>query len=266
MINILERCNQIQQDLQCCHSDGRICYCMNCLQDGFYSNDRDAYNCLKRLCFYTMNYGPIYVSEIYHFLDASRVMTFFCSQLRDIRALSIGCGFAPDFIAIRKYIQNNRINLKVSYTGYDIEHNWQNITDDIIPNTPVIHNVLNGFSLHGYHIIFLNKLFSTLKQNNQSDDFLKILVRECGNSMQNGAFLVFNDINHWAKGRDEFDTTISNVLTPIGRYYFNVRDAYSNNYIEIPNTHNICQIPLRSPISPLQSATKSVFFLYQKQA
>ena len=130
MINILERCNQIQQDLECCHADGRICYCMNCLQDGFYSNDRDAYNCLKRLCFYTMNYGPIYVSEIYHFFDTSCLMANFHSFSK-IKILSIGCGFAPDYIAINKYISANKLHLKFDYTGYDIEENWKYITNGI---------------------------------------------------------------------------------------------------------------------------------------
>ena len=158
------------------------------------------------------------------------------------------------------------INLRVSYTGYDIEDNWKTITDGIINNVPVIRDILEGFSLDGFQIVFLNKLFSTLKQNNQSDDFLRIIIQECKKSMQNGAFLVFNDINHWAKGRDEFDRTISDFLTPITRYYFNVRDAYNNNYIEINHVDNVCNIPNGLPVIPLQSATKSVFFLYQQQA
>lgn len=179
--------------------------------------------------------------------------------------LSIGCGFAPDFIGINKYIQNKRINLRLQYTGYDIEHNWQNITKGIIHNVPIIHNALNGFSLEGFQIVFLNKLFSTLKQNNQSDDFLNILVQECKKSMSNAILLIFNDINHRSKGRDEFDIRISEVLTPIEKYYFNVREGYNNNYIAIPQTHNICQIPYGLPVNPLQEVTKSVFFLYQKQ-
>ena len=265
MINILNRCSQIYQNQRCCHHDGRFCDCMNCIQDGFYNNDNDAYNCLKRLCIYTINYGPAYVSEIYHFLSASQVISRFKSICDEVNVLSIGCGFAPDFIALTKYIYNERINLKIMYTGYDIENNWQNITSGIINNVPIIHNALDGFSLDGFQIIFLNKLFSTLKQNNQSDNFLNILARECRDSMSNGALLVFNDINHWAKGRDEFDSKISRMLNPIGKYYFNVREAYNNNYTEIPQTHNICQIPSGLPVNPLQVVTKSVFFLYQKQ-
>ena len=67
-------------------------------------------------------------------------------------------------------------------------------------------------------------------------------------------------------GRDMFDATMSTKLTTIGKYYFNVREAYQGNYTEIANIDNISVIPPGLPIIPLQEATKSVFFLYQKQA
>lgn len=265
MINILERCNQIQQDSDCCHSDGRVCYCMNCLQDGFYSNDSDTYNCLKRLCFYTMNYGPIYVSEIYHFLGTSCLMGNF-NSFSKIKILSIGCGFAPDYIAISKYLSANKLTLKFDYTGYDIEENWKYITSGIINDVPEIYDALSGFSLSDFHIVFLNKLFSTLKNNGTAKKFLDIFVQEIEKSLPVGSFVVFNDINHWNMGRDMFDTAISTKLTTIGKYYFNVREAYQGNYTEIASIDNISFIPSGLPITPLQEATKSVFFLYQKQA
>jgi len=268
MIPILSRCNKIQLKQPCCHSDGRECNCINCLKDGFYSKDQDTYGCLKRLCFYTMNYGPMYVSEIYHFLNKAKLLEDVVASFQkvDINIISIGCVFGPDYIASLKYCSDYNPDIHISYTGFDIEQNWKKITNGIMNNVPITYDIFKGFSLSDFHIIFLNKLFSTLKQNNQSNDFLRILIEECKNSMPHGSFLVFNDINHRDKGRDEFDRAISNVLNPVAKYYFNIRDAYTDDYIEIPDTHNICQIPSGLPITPLRTATKSVFFLYQKQA
>jgi len=215
-----------------------------------------------------MNYGPMYVSEIYHFLNKAKLLEDVVASFQkvDINIISIGCVFGPDYIASLKYCSDYNPDIHISYTDFDIEQNWKKITNGIMNNVPITYDIFKGFSLSDFHIIFLNKLFSTLKQNNQSNDFLRILIEECKNSTPHGSFLVFNDINHRDKGRDEFDRAISNVLNPVAKYYFNIRDAYTDDYIEIPDTHNICQIPSGLPITPLRTATKSVFFLYQKQA
>ena len=110
MKKILMQCNSIQAALPCCHNDGRICDCTQCLKEGFYIGT-DTYHCLKKLCFYTINYGPIYISEIYHFLGKSKLLekNFGGSS---INVLSLGCGFGPDFIALSKYIYDNRLNIR----------------------------------------------------------------------------------------------------------------------------------------------------------
>ena len=66
-------------------------------------------------------------------------------------------------------------------------------------------------------------------------------------------------------GRDEFNNfAIQNNLEAVGKYYFNVDNAYAGNYTEIPSTENICDIPPTLPWPPKLTVNKTVFFLYKK--
>jgi len=261
MIKLLTNCNNIQKSQACCHTDGRICCCYNCLRDGFYAGI-DSYSCLKKLCYYVMNYGPAYVSEIYHFLGASRLLEN--NFHNSINVLSLGCGFGPDFIALQKYIYDNNLSTDVKYFGYDQEQNWLNITHGIINNLPIIANILNGFTLKNRNIIFLNKFFSTLLKNGTARKFLDKFIPEIKNVMSAGSVIVFNDVNHYKLGRDVFDSEVGKVAAIEGKYFFNIESAYSNNFTEIPWIQNICNIPDGLPISPKNSVTKSVFYVYKK--
>ena len=127
MTDILRRCDEIQKKQPCCHNDGRVCNCMECLRVGFFEGFDDTYDCLKKVCFYVMKYGPIYVSEIYHFLHQSKIIERFVEpgSRRTINILSLGCGFEPDYIALEKYINDKNLNISFSYIGIDEECNWQ---------------------------------------------------------------------------------------------------------------------------------------------
>jgi hypothetical protein len=261
MNNLLTNCNNIQNGRECCHDDGRLCNCYDCLHQGFYSG-ADTYSCLKKLCHYIMNYGPVYVSETYHFLHRSQLLEQ--NFHNDINVLSLGCGFGPDFIALNKYIDDTGLAINVNYSGIDQEPGWLRITNGILPNVFYVANILDGVTLSNYNIIFLNKFFSTLLKNNNARQFLDQFVLEITNSMPIGSFIIFNDVNHYEMGRDSFDREMQNVTHVEEKYFFNIGGAYRGNYIEIQNTNNICQIPGGLPVIPINSVTKTVFFVYRK--
>ena len=99
MRDLLNHSNTLYLGTACCHDNpGRICNCYDCIRLGFFGGD-ETYSCIKRLCYYTMNYGSAYVSEIYHFLSASQILE---NNFNDstISILSLGCGFGPDYIAM----------------------------------------------------------------------------------------------------------------------------------------------------------------------
>jgi len=272
MIEILNRCesleaeykNEAQRDNILCDGNNiNTPHCYECLSSGFYTNTKDTYDCPIKLSLYTINYGPIYVSEIYHFLKKSQLLeNNFLDITRPIEIMSLGCGFGPDDIALTKYSNDEQLDIDFNYVGYDIESWWNTITNTNA--LPIIYDVLNGFDCNNVDILFINKLFSTLKNHNLDGQFLTEL-QVALQSLPNGAFVIFNDINYWEMGRDDFNQfAIANSLEVIGKYYFNIEGAYSANYTEIPYIDNICEIPHNFTHSPKLTVNKSIFFLYQK--
>ena len=257
---ILTNCNNIYITEKCCHKDYRQCNCYDCLSSSFYGSI-DSYNCLKKLCYYTMNYGPSYCSEIYHLLNQAKLIEH--SDKNPINILSLGCGFGSDLIALKKYFQNNNINRALNYLGLDKEPLWNNIRLPSMYKYFKVHDVLTGFDLSNQDIIFINKLYSTLLSIKKNKCFLKILKKEVLN-MKEGSILIFNDINHIDKGRDNFDYEMTRCFSDVKRYFFNINGAYKGNYIEITGTQNICTIPNTLSVSPKTDVFKTVFFIYYK--
>ena len=262
MERILANCRNIYTHLQCCHTDSRPCDCSCCLTEGFYGGS-DTYTCVKKLCYYVMRYGSVYTNEIYYFLKSTGLLENYF--IDDLKVISLGCGFGPDYIALSKYINDKGINLQLKYVGYDKEVRWKKITDGIYTNLPSEKDLMQGFSLAGYNLIFLNKIFSTLKSIGQHQQFLDILVESILHTMQQGAILVFNDVNHISMGRDYFHSVIANIIGVEGKYYFNVDGAYSGNYQPLSYSSNICTMPSDLPISPYRTVNKTVFFVYRKE-
>jgi len=272
MINILNHSDQIQQNLQ---TQGQVCTqyvdsagCFSCLRSNFQTQGADTYNCLIKLALYTINYGPIYVSEIYHFLEQSQLLeNNFTGIVQSINVMSLGCGFGPDDIALNKYRNDKQLDINFNYHGYDIEPFWNYITNT--GALPISHDILAGFDCTSVNILFINKLFSTLKNNSLDSQFLTIFQIAL-QSLPVGSFVIFNDINNINMGRDDFNTfAVSNSLQVVGKYFFNVQGtngspAYNSNYTAISSTHNICQIPQNFTHTPKPQVNQTVFFLYQK--
>lgn len=269
MIDILNRCDELINQLDDCQDIEERQNCPTCMSTSFYNPNMDTYNCLKKLAYYTINYGPIYISEIYHFLNKSKLLETIIEENGDPETLdlnikSFGCGFAPDDIALNKYRKNNNLNnLNFNYFGSDIEPLWKYITNTNA--VPIIHDVLDGISFNNVNIVFLNKIFSTLKNHDLADDFLEKLEDAIIN-LPEGSYLVFNDINNNKMGRDDFhDFAINTELTLVKKYYFNVEGAYTGDFSAIDDINNICIIPETLTHSPKEVVNKTVIFLYKKE-
>ncbi len=286
MVEILDRCNYIYNNSIDCidkHvNEKKNNDCLTCTKNNFRAMDNDSYDCLKKLCAYTMFYGPLYVNEIYNFLVQSDFLKLYIEEQRNIiksnplngfnnlitnnfipinlNVMSLGCGFGPDDIALNKYRYNHLdFNINFNYFGYDKEPLWNFITNSNA--LPITYDILNGgIGFHNIHILFINKLFSTLRNLRLGTIFLTFL----GTALQNlpvGSFVIFNDINNKIEGREEFDTfAIENNLQVISKYY---TGKYTGNYTELQMNFNIVNIIDNPAISP-KTKNQTVFFLYKK--
>jgi hypothetical protein len=66
-------------------------------------------------------------------------------------------------------------------------------------------------------------------------------------------------------GRDIFDKFISKEFKCCGKYFFPIENAYTADYTPIENIQNIFTISKDLDVVPKNSATKAVFFVYQKE-
>lgn len=262
MIEILSRCNTYLANNACCHGDARTCDCYQCLRGGFYGMP-DRYDCRKKLCYYVLNYGPSYASEIYHYLAASQILESFVPR-GVVNILSLGCGFAPDLIAIDKYIRNNNLHLQVNYTGVDASDCWQ--PSRYFNATSIFHtgDVAAYLRMTGFDIVFLVKLFSTLRSNNQHQQFLQSLQATVANELANGAYLIFNDVNSMHTGRDIFHNSMRNNFAGVRQFYFATPPYAERNWTHIPTHQIMFNIPANLAINPMRQLNKTVVFEYRK--
>lgn len=264
METLLEQCNGLYLELDCCHGNNLLCSCGRCWEEDFYERP-DSYNCLKKLCYYTINYGPAYASEIYHYLNKSQLLEREFTNIT-INVLSLGCGFSPDAYALEKYINDNNLDIDFNYTGLDIEERWNEIRENADNKYYEVRDLLDGFSLENYDIIFICKAFSTMRRNSirRSNNFLNILSRQI-NMMAEGSYLIFDDVNHVRFGRDTFDRFVRDLFSDCTYYYFPLENAYRGTYYtRIDNIENVFDYPDDLEITPKAYVFKTIIFEYRK--
>lgn len=288
MVEILNRCDYLYNNYPDCidknTNENKNGNCLLCTQNNFRSMNNDTYDCLKKLCTYTMFYGPLYVNEIYNFLVQSNFLKSYIEQQRNIiksnpiygfnnltpndsipiylNIMSLGCGFGPDDIALNKYRDNHLDwNVNFNYFGYDKEPLWNFITqNNALPITRDLLMGMNFENVENVNILFINKLFSTLRNFNLGEDFLAILSGALEN-LSTGSFVIFNDINNRVEGRDVFDNfAIRNNLQVINKYY---TGNYTGNYTGLQMNYNVTNV-INNPAIPPKFNNQTVFFLYQK--
>lgn len=262
MKKLLNMSDKKYNKLSHCGGENKDISCYDCCFKDFYKRP-DTYNCVKKLCFYILNYGPSYASEIYYYLKKSKLLEYGLGK-KNITILSLGCGFSPDFYALKKYINNYNLDIKYQYIGYDKEKNWRKIRESRNNVHFQVMDLLDGFSLKDYDIIFMCKTFSTIKRNGYEGSFLKLLIPEL-KKMKSGSYFIFDDINHYKFGRDDFDNAVKNYFSKVRYYYFAINEAYkADNYIAINDTENIFSCPDNLSVKPKPDVTKSVIFEYRK--
>lgn len=292
MIEILNRCNYLIEHLKDCENIDVKINCPTCMSNSFYGNNSDTYDCLKKLCYYTINYGPIYVSEIYHFLLQSHLLENIIYVQRQnlqrssfmpietipvtLNVMSLGCGFGPDDIALSKYrVANNLQNVYFNYYGYDKEPLWNYITQT--NSLPLTYDLLYGMNFQNINILFINKLFSTLFNHSLHIQFLE-RFEQALNTLPSNSYVIFNDRNvldltEKSSAMGSFHPKMDSYgLQLVEKYFFNVakeKDGklpmnYNNRYIEIQDHYNICTLPTSLVHQPKLFPNQTVFFVYQK--
>jgi hypothetical protein len=264
MHNFLTKCEQLFKQLPCPKGTGD---CQSCFKDGFYGG-RDDYSCQKGCFYYAMHYGPAYISEVYHFLTESKLLEKVGKNY--IHIASMGGGMGTDFWAIRQYIHNKRLQIDtLSYQLWDKEQEWQSVIDQYSDNLKVVFVDLSSQSVdfRNVDIVFLNKLFSTLKNHEVDQIFLTNFSRSLA-TLKKGAYIVFNDVNLQGKGRDDFHAFMmsSGNFSVQGQYYFPISNAYTGDYTKIPTTNIIYDCSsLSLSCDVMNSVRKTVFFYYRKE-
>jgi hypothetical protein len=222
------------------------------LSEGYYGNNPDTYDCEKKNNTYVQIYGHSFINEIYAYLDSSLIIESF--GINNVNILSLGCGFCPDYYAISQYVTNKELAVNFQYYGLEKSLAWNTTRPLQLINNCLQADLLNPFSFnfHNIHIIMLNKVFSTIYRNGFAPAFLSNLGNEINNSMQKDSILVFNDINNDDRGRDDFDTFISQHLNKnnVKRYYTDGFNPYFSSK----------KIDVNYP----DHKYKSVFFEYRK--
>lgn len=219
MNNILKKCNKIiEENIQTYDTYKDNNKCLACLQYNYNPNGNDKYDCLVKVAYYSIFYGRLYVSEIYYFLKKSQILDKIMNNKKDIKVLSLGCGFMPDLTAIDKYKNDMWLkDVEIGYQGYDIEALWKEIA--LCSQCFEIKDVVNdSFDCTDVDIVFINKLFSSLNSDLEKTLFLENFTSTINNLPAN-SLIIFNDRSEFTL-IDKFRKAIPESLFDlIGKYY-----------------------------------------------
>jgi len=260
--------NYEQAKNYCCHNSVLMpCNCEQCLSEGFRNpNQPDDYNCYKKMNCYVLKYGSAYISEIYHYLNTSKILEPYKGQC--INILSLGCGFCPDYFALSQYITDKGLGISLSYCGIDNSEHW-NSTRLNFTNVKQS-DLTNPFSFENSQIIMMNKVFSTIHKHKLHNVFLKNLENAIKNTMMKDTILIFNDVNSIYMGRDDFSKCIDPLFNKdqIRKFYTDnpENEACKGNgsWLHIQDSSIVCPITDISGIDILREVRQFVFFEYRK--
>lgn len=117
---VLKKSEKRLSELQCCKQDGSACNCTTSLHED-YSERPDSYDCEKKMSTYVLRYGAAYASEIYHYLEASNFKQKI-NITRPLKIKSLGCGFSPDYFAIKTYLEKITLNCRCNILAWTKVH------------------------------------------------------------------------------------------------------------------------------------------------
>jgi len=157
---------------------------------------------------YTASYIYKYASEITHLINYLQYKSF---PRFDI--LNLGCGSCADLFGVHRYLELSGRELKVSYTGVDINERWQDSQQkikEIFLNIPdyTINFIQNDVFLFldnlpsnnalTYNIVTLQYILNELNKhcNDRMEEFVEKFVDKVINNMPENSTIIINDINH----------------------------------------------------------------------
>lgn len=258
---LMQQCIQNIETTNCCHNNGRECNCYECLTTGF-REEIDEYDCIKKMNYYVVKYGYSYASEIYQYLSTSRIIEQIDNQ--NMKILSLGCGFSPDYFAIQQYITDNGLNIEINYTGYDNSSYWDTariVSPDL---NYYIFDLTNQFSFDSFDIIMISKVFSTMYKHNSHTIFLKNLANAVIDTMQENSYLIFNDINSINMGRDVFSREIDRLFIHKRKFYVGNPPYIDPIWTQLNRNCMVFHVVQNEGIDPINELRHNVFFEYRK--
>ena len=207
--------NYINSYKKCrCEDCSNICQgsCEKCLETIHFGDNR-RYNCQNMINYYVCKYTYKYSSEIAHVFFENKLI----DEMSNINIVSIGCGPCTDLIGIKEYIRQQRLNIKINYTGVDLNKQWYNIhnfiknSNDNIEAEFIYDDIFNVFENLNrdkkYDIVFLQYFLSDMikyNDKNQMDKFVDNFVSKVVSKLKNNSLVIINDINY-KNTRDYFD-------------------------------------------------------------
>lgn len=263
LCDVLQASNNLVRVTPCCKTDQGLCDCLRELSTD-YTKRADSYNCHKKMGTYVLKYGPVYSSEIYWYLDA----TNFIERMprgRPLRVFSLGCGFSPDYFAIKQYVADKSTGSSIEYVGIDLSNYWGAFRPLARDCSYISHDLTRPFELVSPDIVVVGKVFSTLFRNNRAaaDAFLLNLQVSVLRDFNEETILVFFDVNHKDFGRDYFHQAASRFLSRCRQSYF--EGGYTGNgWTCIKPGGMVFYIPPNLCVAPETNPKKSVVFEYRR--
>ena len=209
---------------KCTHPSGKCSgNCADCLKEIQYhrANGRTEYDCKNMLRYYTCHTIWKRCSEMMYALE-----TLDLSKYPRFNILSIGCGAAPDLMALDQMAGGK----KISYHGVDIAAKWKDIHDFIARSSDtadvdferrdiyaMLDEVIAVKALHStYNVLVLQYMIAGHIYSDRAEriDFLfdeiidKLIARKPADSP---FLLIINDIDHKSWIRDYFNLFIKKL-------------------------------------------------------
>lgn len=192
--------------------------CKQCLVEVHFPKDyptgRKDYECEHMLDFYVCSYAPKYASEMLYLMKKSEAL----KDINNYHVISIGCGAAPDLMALEKYCHDTSPNKTISYIGIDVNERWKAIHNQIntyrtstIQKTQFMYcdAVDDDISIEAANVIVLQYVISHLYNSGQihkRDVFFEKLVTTIIKHKQENipCVILINDVNSSNRGRNFF--------------------------------------------------------------
>lgn len=235
--------------------------CKECLEEIHYPtrypDGKKDYDCVNLINFYVCDYAYKYASEIWYLLRESSLL----SELPKINMLSIGCGAAPDLMAMESFLsEKNWKDKPICYHGIDLNPLWKPIHQRISEyQSPFIQeakfcynnaiSVIESTPIANANVLVLQYFISHLYINNQIEQLQSLYDSIIENIVlrrnpKTPFIIIINDVNSCNRGRDFFEGIVgklasANIHGTCSKYYFdhNIINEHQCYGMQHPDKH-----------------------------